>query len=48
MDENEVAVKLELLRIAERIVCSKHVRGDDAADLKEIYRMLVALYNEKL
>ena len=49
MDENEVAVKLELLRIAERLVtsnpsCDKEV----VADLKEVYRMVVALYNEKL
>ena len=45
----ETEVKLELLRIAEQIITSNPHRGEDnVADLKEIYRMLVALYNEKL
>jgi hypothetical protein len=46
---NEAETKLELLRIAERIVTSNpHRSKDSAVDIKEIYRQLVALYNEKL
>ncbi len=45
----ETEIKLELLRIAERVVTSNPFRGKDSAiEVKEIYRQLVALYNEKL
>ena len=47
LDESEV--KVELLKIAGRIVETNHPYKDEAAAfLKEIYRQIVALYNEKL
>ena len=48
MNENET--KVELLKIAERIVCAGPVDLPEkrAERLKEIYRQLVALFNEQL
>ena len=46
---HEPEIKLELLRIAERLIATNPFRGKDSAiEVKEIYRQLVALYNEKL
>jgi uncharacterized membrane protein YoaT (DUF817 family) len=48
-EEIESAVKLHLLGVAERIYASNPGPWDEpASGIKEIYRMLVALYNEKL
>ena len=47
LDESDAKVKL--LRIAERIVeNNRPYKEETAAFLKEIYRQIVALYNEKL
>jgi len=47
MTESEI--KLDLLRLAARIVESNPMRGKDSAiEIKEVYRQLVALFNEKL
>jgi hypothetical protein len=47
---SEIEVKLELLRMSERIVtsCPHRSSENDSSRLKEIYRQLVALFNEKL
>lgn len=43
----ETEVKVALLKEATRIIVSRP-QNDPVADLKEVYRMLIALYNEKL